>query len=107
MPIAIGTHLGHYEILAPLGAGGKWQVSTEGGSQPRWRGDGWEIFYFSPDRKLMAVEVKAEGSTFEVGVPDRYSDSAAAATTQPPATANAFSSPRRLKRRSLRRSTSF
>jgi len=39
--------------------GGKWQVSTGGGVQPRWRGDGKEIFYIAPDRTLMAVEVKA------------------------------------------------
>ncbi|HEY2943079.1 MAG TPA: hypothetical protein VGN09_11670, partial [Vicinamibacteria bacterium] len=34
----------------------------------RWRGDGRELFYVAPDRKLMAVEVKTEGG-FEVGVP--------------------------------------
>jgi Tol biopolymer transport system component len=50
-------------------SGGKWQVSTAGGSQPQWRKDGREIFYLSADRKLMAVEVKANGSTFEVGEP--------------------------------------
>jgi Tol biopolymer transport system component len=43
---------------------GKWQISTDGGSQPRWRRDGKELFYVSPDRKLMAVIVKS-GATFE------------------------------------------
>jgi eukaryotic-like serine/threonine-protein kinase len=43
---------------------GKWQISTDGGSQPRWRRDGKELFYVSPDRKLMAVRVKS-GATFE------------------------------------------
>jgi len=47
---------------------GKWQVSTEGGNQPRWRRDGRELFYVSPDRKLMAVPVRL-GSTFEAGAP--------------------------------------
>jgi hypothetical protein len=28
--------------------------------QPRWRGDGKELFYLAPDRKLMAVDVKTE-----------------------------------------------
>ncbi len=50
------------------GPGGKWQVSTNGGSYPLWRRDGKELFYFAPGRKLMAVEVKA-GSTFEAGLP--------------------------------------
>jgi len=38
-------------------AGEKYQISTEGGQQPRWRRDGEELFYLSPDRKLMAVSV--------------------------------------------------
>jgi serine/threonine protein kinase len=49
-------------------SGGKWQVSTTGGSQPRWRSDGKELFYMSPDRKLMAVDVNPQQS-FEVGAP--------------------------------------
>jgi Tol biopolymer transport system component/predicted Ser/Thr protein kinase len=37
---------------------GKWQISTRGGHQPRWRGDGKELFYLegiSPRNRLMAV----------------------------------------------------
>jgi Tol biopolymer transport system component len=49
-------------------AGGKWQVSTAGGSQPRWRRDGKELFYLASDRKLMAVPVKT-GESFEAGLP--------------------------------------
>lgn len=36
--------------------------------QPRWRGDGKELFYFAPDSRLMAVDVKAE-SDFQTGTP--------------------------------------
>jgi Tol biopolymer transport system component len=32
----------------------QWQVSTTGGYEPRWRGDGGEICYLSADQKLMA-----------------------------------------------------
>jgi Tol biopolymer transport system component len=49
------------------GPGGKWQVSTGSGSWPRWRRDGKEIFYLSPDNKVMAAEVRAIGSSFEIG----------------------------------------
>ena len=49
-------------------SGGKWKVSTDGGHHPLWRGDGKELFYIAPDRKLMAVDVKAS-SNFEVSVP--------------------------------------
>ena len=43
----------------------KWQVSTSGGYEPRWRGDGREIYYLSADRKLMAVSAGA-GPSFDV-----------------------------------------
>jgi Tol biopolymer transport system component len=48
--------------------GGKWQVSNGGGSDPSWRGDGKELYYRSPDQKLMAVEIRA-GADFQAGVP--------------------------------------
>jgi Tol biopolymer transport system component len=50
------------------GPGGKWQVSTSGGTMPQWRGDGKELFYLGADQSLMAVPVAA-GETFESGNP--------------------------------------
>jgi len=50
------------------GSGGKWQVSTGGGNQPRWRRDGKELYYLSPDAKLMAVDVKT-APTFQSARP--------------------------------------
>jgi Tol biopolymer transport system component len=50
------------------GAAGKWQVSRGGGSEPRWRGDGKEIFYIAPSGMLMAVPVNGEG-IFATGTP--------------------------------------
>ena len=55
---------GRYEIYVrgfPQ-TGGKWLVSVAGGTQPRWRRDGREIYYVAPDNKLMAVEVKPSGA---------------------------------------------
>jgi Tol biopolymer transport system component len=49
------------------GSGGKWQISTAGGSQPRWRRDGKELFCLASDRKLVAVPVQT-GASFEAGV---------------------------------------
>jgi Tol biopolymer transport system component len=46
------------------GPGGKWQVSPGGGTSPRWRRDGKEIFYLSSDNKIMAASVKADGTNF-------------------------------------------
>lgn len=55
-------------------SGGKWMISTDGGAQPQWRRDGKELFYISADRKLMAVDVKGNGSTFEASVPKALFD---------------------------------
>jgi len=49
-------------------AKGKWQISSGGGQEPRWRGDGKELFYMSTDGKMMAVSI-IEGSSFEAGTP--------------------------------------
>ena len=49
-------------------AGGKWLISTDGGRSPHWRGDGKELYYISPDQRLMAVEVAVD-SAFHAGVP--------------------------------------
>ena len=58
-------------------SGGKWQVSTNGGHHPQWRGDGKELFYCSVDRKMMAVDVKL-GGAFGAGLPKTLFDLGAA-----------------------------
>jgi eukaryotic-like serine/threonine-protein kinase len=61
---------GRWEIyLQPIPAtGGKWLVSNGGGTQPRWRRDGKELFYLSSDLKIMSVDV-ALGKTPELSAP--------------------------------------
>jgi Tol biopolymer transport system component len=49
-------------------AGERRQVSVGGGRQPRWRRDGKELFYVSPDRKITSVEVRP-GPPLEAGKP--------------------------------------
>ena len=39
---------------------GEWQVSTAGGSEPRWNRNGEELFYHGADQKLMVVDVKTQ-----------------------------------------------
>jgi hypothetical protein len=60
---------GRYEIYVqpyPAGPGGKWQISTEGGTEPVWAHDG-EIFY-RQENKMMAVETKTQPA-FSAGNP--------------------------------------
>jgi len=52
----------------PSSSSGKWLVSRGGGVQPRWRRNGKELFYISPDSEMMAVEV-ATRPVFQAGTP--------------------------------------
>jgi Tol biopolymer transport system component len=56
----------------------KWQISSNGGKYPRWRGNGSDIVYLAPDGKLMSsairftsesVEARAPGALFESALP--------------------------------------
>ena len=53
------------------GPGGKFQISTNGGAQPRWNKNGKEIFYVSLDSRMMAAPVKVspDGQALETGTP--------------------------------------
>ncbi len=67
---------GRYEVYVrpfPPGAG-KWKISIRGGQCPRWRHDGKELFYLSPERKLMAAPVKASQPSFEAAAPQELFD---------------------------------
>jgi Tol biopolymer transport system component len=61
---------GRFEVyVQPFpGAGGKWQVSTAGGFQPRWRHDGKELFYLGLDGALKAVSIMLAPDGQNVGV---------------------------------------
>jgi serine/threonine protein kinase/Tol biopolymer transport system component len=54
-----------------LRPGQKVRISTEGGIQARWRGDGKELFYLAPDQRLMAVPIQldAQRNVVDVGTP--------------------------------------
>ena len=55
-------------VQAIPASGAKYQISTTGGTEPAWRRDGKELFYFSTDQKLMAVPIKL-GTSVEPGRP--------------------------------------
>ena len=49
------------------GPGAREQVSTGGGTQPRWRKGGRELFYLSPEAKMMAADVTTDTEAFRAG----------------------------------------
>jgi len=49
------------------------QISLAGGAQPRWRGDGRELFFIDPQGKLMSAAVE-RGSPPKIGIPRKLFD---------------------------------
>src|SRR6185436_17514560 len=47
-------------------SGQAWRVSADGGTQARWRRDGKELFYLSPNRELMAASITLENDSVTV-----------------------------------------
>ena len=48
----------------------RWPISPEGGAEPRWRADGKELFYLSPDLSMMAMDIEP-GPTLRAGAARR------------------------------------
>jgi Tol biopolymer transport system component len=74
-----------YVRLFPEGEG-QTKISVAGGEQPRWRGDGKELFFVGANGKMMAVAVKATAGprpSFEAGVPEGLFPTKLARPTNP------------------------
>ena len=67
----VSTETGANEIyVQPFPpTGGKWQISAGGGHSARWRGDGGELFYLTPQGDIRVVPVGAltDGRPFVAG----------------------------------------
>ena len=63
---------GHDQVVVqpfPSATKGKWPVSSRGGTGPRWRGDGGELFYIDPAGVVVAVDVQTSADAIELGEP--------------------------------------
>jgi hypothetical protein len=70
--VYVSNESGSNEVYGrPFPSGdGKWQISTSGGSEPTWRGDGKELFYLAANQDLMAVAIKG-GAIMNASPPTR------------------------------------
>ena len=64
-------------------------LSTSGGFEPRWRGDGRELYYLTPERRIAAVEVRI-GAGVEPGSPRRLFDARIDALPPPLVVSNGY-----------------
>ena len=46
-----------------------WPISKDGGTMPRWRRDGRELYYWALDGRIMAVDVDGSGPAFQASTP--------------------------------------
>jgi serine/threonine-protein kinase len=72
----MSTESGSAEIyVRPFaGPGGRWQISTGGGTFPVWSPDGRELLYQALDQRLMAVSYTVRGESFNADKPRVWSD---------------------------------
>lgn len=54
--------------------GGKWQVSSEGGQYPAWSRTAPELFFRSPDNRVMVTSYAAKGDSFLAERPRLWSE---------------------------------
>jgi serine/threonine-protein kinase len=52
----------------------EWQISNSGGSFPAWSPDGHELFYRSPDNRIMVVDYRIRRTEFSADKPRLWSD---------------------------------
>ena len=56
------------------GPGGKWQISTQGGTYPTWSRTRQELFYATLDQHIMVVPYRVEGSSIQPGKPSLWAE---------------------------------
>jgi hypothetical protein len=67
----VSTESGRAEVyVRPYpAADARWQISVDGGANPLWRRDGREIFFLSPDNRVMSAGVRDHTATFDAAAP--------------------------------------
>ena len=55
--------------IGSISASGLWQISRDGGRQPRWRRDGKELFFLSLEGRMMAVTLEETANAMQAGLP--------------------------------------
>jgi len=56
------------------GPGGRWQISSGGGTRPVWSRSGHELLFQSPDRRAMTVSYTVKGDSFTLGKQQEWPD---------------------------------
>ncbi len=53
----------------PANSSGKWQISIDGGTFAKWMNNGKSLYFITPDKKIMGVDINESGSSISPGKP--------------------------------------
>jgi len=67
------TQTGRREVFVAVfpQPGARWQVSQDGGQEPRWRADGKELFFVDRENYIVSVDVDHSAGSFQTGASRR------------------------------------
>jgi hypothetical protein len=67
--LSFETGRGQIYVQPMPATGARWQVTQQGGKHPQWSASGRELYYVSPEMKVMAVPVAVANSALSFGAP--------------------------------------
>jgi serine/threonine-protein kinase len=70
---AVASGVPQIYVVPFPGPGGKWQVTADGGLEPRWSKNGHEIFYVTGS-SVIAVPYSVDKNSFQLGKPEKLFD---------------------------------
>lgn len=67
--LSVETGRGQIYVQPIPATGARWQVTQNGGKHPQWSASGRELYYVSPEMKVMAVPVSVADGALSFGTP--------------------------------------
>jgi Tol biopolymer transport system component len=72
--LSFETGRGQIYVQPMPATGARWQVTQNGGKHPQWSASGRELYYVSPEMKVMAAPISAHEGALDVGTPRVFLD---------------------------------
>jgi Tol biopolymer transport system component len=72
--LSFETGRGQIYVQPMPATGARWQVTQDGGKHPQWSASGKELYYVSPEMKVMAAPIGVREGALDVGAPRIFLD---------------------------------
>jgi Tol biopolymer transport system component len=67
--LSFETGRGQIYVQPMPATGARWQVTQDGGKYPQWSASGRELYYVSPEMKVMAAPIAVANGSLSIGTP--------------------------------------